>query len=94
MIYIPYPVPLYQQEGVHTDLQLGSVAFLPAPKIKCSEKYLFSRHPKHTIGNCSLRSVQIQCKQNNEQFLQKLKNPKSSKRKMFFVCTHERTAVS
>jgi hypothetical protein len=75
-------------------LPLGSVAFLPAPKIKCLGKYLFSRHPKHTIGNCSLRSVQIQCHQNIEQFLQKLKNPNSSKKKMFFDGTHERCAVS
>jgi hypothetical protein len=73
---------------------LGLVENQPTGKIKCREKYLFSRHPKHTIGNCSMRYIQIQCDQNIEQFLQKLKNPKSSKKKMFFDRTHERTAVS
>ena len=36
---------------------LGSVTFLPAPKIKSLGKYLFSHAPTHTIGNCSSRYV-------------------------------------
>ena len=47
-------------------LPLGLVENQPTGKIKCLGKYLFSRHPKHTIGNCSLRSVQIQFHQKIE----------------------------
>jgi hypothetical protein len=44
-------------------LPLGLVQNQPTGKIKCREKYLFSRHPKHTIGICSLRYIQIQGEQ-------------------------------
>ena len=43
------------------DLQLGSVQRYLNPKIKCLGKYSFSHAPKHTIGNCSSRYVQIRC---------------------------------
>jgi len=39
---------------------LGLVQNQPTGKIKSLGKYLFSRHPKHTIGICSLRYIQIQ----------------------------------
>jgi hypothetical protein len=58
-VCVPYGI-FYDLTRVHVQVQLGSVAFLPAPKIKSLGKYLFSRHPKHTIGICSLRYIQIQ----------------------------------
>ena len=75
-------------------LPLGLVENQPTVKIKCREKYLFSRHPKHTIGICSLRYIQIQGEYKSYVFLQKLENPKSL---IFFrknALQHERTAVS
>jgi len=75
-------------------LPLGSVQNLPTQKIKSREKYLFSRHPKHTIGICSLRYIQIQGDYKSYAFLQKVENPKSL---IFFrknSLQHERTAVS
>ena len=77
-----------------TVVQLGSVGFLLSPNIKSREKYLLSRHPKHTIGNCSLRSVQIQGGQDIVSSLQKLENPESL---IFFrknALQHEKCAVS
>ena len=86
----------HQRPGLvwNRHIPLGSVQNQPTGKIKSREKYLFSRHPKHTIGICSLRYIQIQGDQKHEQFLQKLKNPKSSKKKIFFGRTSERRAVS
>ena len=75
-------------------IPLGSVTFLLSPKIKSLGKYLLSRHPKHTIGNCSLRSVQIRGEQGTVQFLQKLENPESL---IFFrknALQHKKCAVS
>jgi hypothetical protein len=88
MVYV-----CYRYTGVRV-VPLGLVENQPTGLIKCLGKYLFSRHPKHTIGNCSLRSVQIQCHQKIEQLLQKLKKPKSSKKKIFFGGISERCAVS
>jgi len=73
---------------------LGLVQNQPTGKIKSLGKYLFSRHPKHTIGICSLRYIQIQGEYKSYVFLQKLENPKSL---IFFrknTLQHERTAVS
>jgi hypothetical protein len=73
---------------------LGLVQNQPTGKIKSLGKYLFSRHPKHTIGICSLRYIQIQGAQKIASSLQKLENPKSL---IFFrknALQHERTAVS
>ena len=74
-------------------LQLGSVQRYLNPKIKCREKYLFSHAPKHTIGNCSSRYVQIRCHHKIGQFLQKLKNLKSKIFYRLFVCTQKRCPV-
>jgi hypothetical protein len=74
-------------------LPLGSVGFLLSPKIKSLGKYLFSRHPKHTIGICSLRYIQIQGEYKSYVFLQKLENPKSL---IFFrknTLQHERIII-
>ena len=74
-------------------VQLGSVWILLSPKIKSREKYLFSHAPKHTIGNCSSRYVQIRCNYKIGQFLQKLKILKSKIFYWLFNCTQKRCAT-
>jgi hypothetical protein len=79
---------------VTVTVPLGLVENQPTGLIKSLGKYLFSRHPKHTIGICSLRYIQIRGGYKSYVFLQKLENPKS----LIFFCKstlqHESCAVS